>query len=652
MTHARRPFLLALVASTCLTATSALAEDGVVRLRLLGTSDLHASILAYDYYRDREDPSQGFARVASLIRLARQEAPNALFFDNGDTIQGNPLGDYVARERGLKAGEAHPIHAALAKLGVAAGALGNHEFNYGLDFLRRSLGGAQFPVLSANVFLADGDTDSSNDKPAFEPYRILPVKVKFESGGDTEIKVGVTSFVPPQIMAWDQANLAGKVTTRDIVASAKAIVPEIRAKGADIVVALAHTGLSFAPAAEMDENAGVALTTVPGIDAIITGHAHGVFPGPAFANQPGVDLAKGTINGVPVVMPGFWGSHLGVIDLTLKRDGAVWKVADTAAQVRPIAERKDGKLVATVASDPEVEAVAKTVHEETLAYIRKPVGEATAPINSFFALVQDDPSIQIVTNAQTWYVAKLLKGTAREGMPILSAGAPFKAGGRAGVENYTDVPAGPLAIKNAADLYLYPNTLRAVELTGAQVAEWLEMSAGAFNRIDPAKTEEQSLLNPDFPSYNYDVIDGVTYRIDVSKPARYGADGKLVAADSHRIVDLQYQGKPIDPAAKFVVVTNNYRAGGGGKFPGLDGTNIIIEAPDENRTVLINYIFEQKTINPSADGNWGFAPIGGNPVVTFPSTPKAQSILPKDGRIVYVGEAADGFAKYAVKFSK
>ncbi|HEY9348180.1 MAG TPA: 5'-nucleotidase C-terminal domain-containing protein, partial [Inquilinus sp.] len=208
-----------------------------------------------------------------------------------------------------------------------------------------------------------------------------------------------------------------------------------------------------------------------------------------------------------------------------------------------------------------------------------------------------------------------------------------------------------IAIKNVADLYLYPNTVRAVRVSGAIVREWLERSAGIFNRIDPAKTGEQPLIDPGFPSYNFDVIDGVTYRIDLTQPSRYDGDGKLVAPDAHRIVDLQFQGKPIDEKQDFVVVTNNYRAGGGGSFPGLDGKNIVVEAPDTNRDVLVRFIHEQGRINPTADGNWSFAPLPKSVVVTFPGSPAAAHAVPPGLTIEPAGEAGDGFAKYRLVFA-
>jgi len=312
--------------------------------------------------------------------------------------------------------------------------------------------------------------------------------------------------------------------------------------------------------------------------------------------------------------------------------------------------RMEGRQrVPVVDNDPAIVAAVKHEHEGTLAFVRKAVGKTSARIHSYFALVQDDPSIQIVTDAQKWYVENLLKGTEYDKLPVLSAGAPFKAGGRSGPDFYTDIPAGDLAVKNVADLYLYPNTVQVVRVTGAQVKEWLEMSAGIFNQIDPNSTAEQALLNSNFPSFNYDVIDGVTYKIDVTKPRRYDNDGKLVASDSHRVVDLAYQGKPIDPAMVFAVATNNYRASGGGKFPALDGKNVIVESPEENRTVIIEYLFEKGAIDPSADNNWSFAKPVKPVTVVFESSPAAEALLATTKGMTKLGPGASGFMRYALK---
>jgi 2',3'-cyclic-nucleotide 2'-phosphodiesterase/3'-nucleotidase len=262
--------------------------------------------------------------------------------------------------------------------------------------------------------------------------------------------------------------------------------------------------------------------------------------------------------------------------------------------------------------------------------------------------VADDPSVQIVSIAQAWYIDQMMQGTEHEGLPILSAAAPFKAGGRQGPEYYTDVPVGDVAIKNVADLYLYPNTVRAVRITGQQVKDWLERSAGMFNQITPGE-QDQVLLNPEFPSYNFDVMDGVTYRIDLSQPARFDKDGNVVNPEANRIVDLAYNGQPVDPAQEFIVATNNYRAEGGGSFPGADGSTVVFEAPDTNRDVIVRYIVDQGTINPAADGNWGFVPMSGTTVL-FDTGPKAADYLEAvpDLTIEPAGEGEDGFSRFRI----
>ena len=649
MAHIRNTGAVLVGLSLALASGTALA-DSSVSLRILETTDIHTHLVNYDYYRDGASDTVGLAKVATLLKTARGEAENMVLVDNGDLIQGNPLGDYMAKERGLKKGEVHPVYKAMNLLGYDAANIGNHEFNYGLDFLATSLAGADFPYVSANIFVDDGDDNAENDKPYFEPYVLLDREFVDDNGKTHKAKVGVIGFVPPQVMQWDKVNLAGKVISKDIVDMAKKYVPEMRAKGADIVIAVPHSGFSTMERHGMEENATYYLSEVEGIDAILFGHAHTVFPSEDFADVKGVDLAKGTINGVAAVMPGFWGSHLGVIDLQLNvSDDGTWSVVDSLSEARPIYQREGREVTPLVEADPDVVAAVKEEHEATIAYMREGVGTTEAPINSFFALVADDPSIQIVTNAQKWYLEKLLNGSEYDGIPILSAGAPFKAGGRGGPDYFTDIAEGKIALKNVADLYIYPNTVRAVLLNGDQVREWLEMSAGQFNQIDPNSSEEQPLINPDFPTYNYDVIDGVTYQIDVTKPVRYNKAGEVVNADSHRIVNLAFEGKPVSADQQFVVATNNYRAGGGGNFPGLDGSTVIVEAPDENRTVLGNYILSEKTIDPKADGNWSFAPIGDASEVTFVTSPKASSAVNAPDDISFIGEDKDGFAKYVLQ---
>ncbi|SHH77827.1 bifunctional 2',3'-cyclic-nucleotide 2'-phosphodiesterase/3'-nucleotidase [Marivita hallyeonensis] len=644
----RRGFLASTAGFIALHPYAVQASTNQAHLRIMETTDLHVHVHPYDYYADRPSDRVGLSRVASIVEGIRAEAGNSLLLDNGDFLQGNPMGDYIAYERGMKEGDMHPIITAMNVLGFEGSTLGNHEFNYGLDFLMKALAGASFPVVTANVAKTAGATPREDDT-LVPPYAILDRMLVDGAGEAHPIRVGLIGFVPPQIMTWDRRHLEGNVTARDILETARAYVPQMREEGADIIIALSHSGIGAAEAEDMMENASIPLAGVDGIDVILSGHSHLVFPSSTYAETPGLDVDAGTIGGKPGVMAGFWGSHMGLVDLLLERDGGGWRVVSHTSEARPIYQRNEDRSITALVEDfqPVLEATAQD-HEETLAYVRRAVGKTDAALHSYFALVADDPSVQIVSNAQRWYIEQMMQGTPHEGLPILSAAAPFKAGGRGGPDYYTDVPVGDVAIKNVADLYLYPNTVRAVRVTGAQVKDWLERSAGMFNQVE-AGAADAPLLNANFPSYNFDVIDGVTYEIDLSQPSKFDRDGAVINPDANRIVNLSYNGAPLDPNAEFIIATNNYRAGGGGSFPGT-GDTIVFEGPDTNRDVIVRFIVEQGTVSPRADFNWRFKPMEGTSVIfeTGPSGAKYASEL-QGMTLEEAGTNDDGFALFRMQ---
>ncbi|WP_426447214.1 bifunctional 2',3'-cyclic-nucleotide 2'-phosphodiesterase/3'-nucleotidase [Siccibacter colletis] len=626
-----------------------------VDLRILETTDLHSNMMDFDYYKDAPTEKFGLVRTASLINVAREEATNSVLVDNGDLIQGSPLGDYMA-SKGLKAGEIHPVYKALNTLDYAVGNLGNHEFNYGLDYLHKALAGAKFPYVNANII------DVKTQKPLFTPWLIQDTAVKDQDGKSHTLKIGYIGFVPPQIMTWDKANLEGKVTVNDITESARRYVPEMREKGADIVVVIAHSGLSAEPYKTLAENSVYYLSEVPGVDAILFGHAHAVFPGKDFAAIKGADIEKGTLNGIPAVMPGMWGDHLGVVDLVLNNDGGSWKVAQSKAEARPIYDAAAKK--ALVAEDTNLVKVLKADHDATREFVSQPIGKSADNMYSYLSLVQDDPTVQVVNNAQRAYVEHFIQGDPDlANLPVLTAAAPFKAGGRKNdPASFVEVEKGQLTFRNAADLYLYPNTLVVMKVTGQEVKDWLECSAGQFNQIDIHSSKPQSLINwDDFRTYNFDVIDGVNYQIDVTQPAKYDGECQVINPQAERIRQLTFNGKPVDLKATFLVATNNYRAYGG-KFAGTGDSHIAFASPDENRAVLAAWIGAETKrngeIHPAADNNWRLAPIHSDtPLdIRFETSPgdKAAAFIRSHAQYPMQQVATDdiGFAIYKLNLQK
>ena len=370
------------------------------------------------------------------------------------------------------------------------------------------------------------------------------------------------------------------------------------------MIAISHGGLDNSPYLPSMENGNYYLSQVPGIDAMLLGHSHQTFPDAASTspqfNLPGVDKAKGLVNGVPTVMANFWGKHLGVIKMSISYDGKAWVVSKdkTKVEARSI-KNADGTYVAV---DPSVAPLVETEHQATIAYVKTPIGSTDFNMNSYFADVGDVSAIQIVNQAQADYISTYVKANLPQyaSLPVLSVSAPFKSG-FAGGGDFTDVAAGNVAINNAADLYLYPNTIYAVKVTGQDVKNWLETAAKRFNQINPALTTEQALISS-FPGYNFDMFTNsdLQYEIDVTQ------------AVGSRIKNLTYKGAALSMTQEFIIATNNYRASGGGNFPGIDGTKTIYASPDANRDVLISYIKSVKTLKLASNGSarsWKFSKV-------------------------------------------
>lgn len=644
--------------------SGAVAPGTKATLALLETADLHSNVRSYDYFKLAEDQTMGFERVSTLIKQARAEFPNTLLLDNGDTIQGTALADYQAQVNPLPCSDTLAMYKVMNAAKFDGGGIGNHEFNYGLPFLNQVTGsrfdvdglpepaaqtacaGPTFPQVLANVYSV------KTKAPLFQPYTIITKQLSAATpDGKTvtaPVKVGIIGFAPPAIMTWDKRWLDGKVYTVGAREAAEQYIPEMRAKGADLVVVISHGGLDGSPYSPTMENASWHLSRVPGVDAMLIGHSHQIFPDAnstaAQFDLPGVDKAKGLVNGVPTVMANYWGKHLGVIKLELAHDGTRWTVDKTATTVQARSIQKADKTY--VEADPSVAAAIEAEHQATIAYVKTPIGTTDYRMSSYFADVGDPGAIQIVNQAQAAYVKDYIAANLPDlaALPVLSVSAPFKSGFGGG-SDYTDVQAGNVAINNAADLYLYPNTVYAVKVNGDELKAWLETAARRFNQISTTAATEQQLIGS-FPGYNFDMFTtpDLRYEIDVTQPV------------GSRIRNLTYLGAPVTASQQFIVATNNYRASGGGNFPGLDGSKTVYASPDANRDVLISYIKKIGTITRAANGSarsWRFTKVATAGKVVFSSAPGQLPQAQAAGLTNITLESADdgsgkNLSKYAI----
>ena len=564
-----------------------------VKLTIMGTTDLHGTVFNWDYFKNAEYDDKakndiGLAKVATLVEALRVQRgrDHTLMIDAGDTIQGTPLAYYFARIAPITDGHVHPMAAAMNHIGYDAAALGNHEFNYGIPLLRAFAAQLDFPLLGANAI------DSATRLPAFAPYVIKTVKVK----GEQPIRVGILGLTNPGIAIWDKANVQGKMTFPGLVEQAKIWVPRMRSAGVDVVIVAAHSGAdtssSYGDALPYPENAATLVAEqVPGIDAILVGHAHQEITEKRVTNLE-------TRREVVLTEPLRWGMRLSLIDLSLLKVRGLWVVQSVKSSVLNSN---------TVPEDPEVVKLLTADHARVVTYVNTVIGSCTEAMSCATARYEDTAALDFINLVQAEAVRTALAGTAAAALPVLSIAAPFN---RAAA-----IPAGPVSVRDVAGLYIFDNTLLGITFTGAEVKAYLEKSAEYFKHVTSTGpfTPEQltnaaTVVAPNgTPDYNYDVMGGLdaplTYDIDVAQPV------------GSRIVNLAYAGKPIDPVAKFVVAINNYRQSGGGGFPDVTTAPVVHNAQQEIRQLIIDWVTSHKVIDPPAfkSTDWRLVS-GGQPV--------------------------------------
>lgn len=600
-------------------------DSGRLDLRIMATTDLHMHVLGYDYFANRPCKGLGLSRTAALIAQERASARNCLLFDNGDFLQGSPMGDYLAEAGNIGPNRVHPAIAAMNALRYDAATLGNHDFSFGLGFLRRTMAGAAFPYVATNL--------STNRPLPCMPDLLLHRRFQDRHGKLQDLRIGILGFLPPQTVFWEP-DLRSSIAIKDILSSAREAITRLQFKEADLIIALSHSGIGALRASPMMENASTALAALDGIDLVIAGHSHRVFPAADHPSGPGIDTLRGTLAGKPAVLPGFWGSHLGIIDLELKRNSKGWKIDGFSVRAEQVAGDQH---------NPDVSRPALSAHQQTLRHFRRRVGRTERPLSSYFSLIGDDPGLRLVNMAQRWHARRALHGTRWQDLPILSAAAPFRAGGRGGPHHYTNIQAGRLTRRNIADLYLFPNRICAIHLQGCEVTEWLERAAGQFHQILPGSSDHP-LIDPEFPSYNFDVIDGLDWQIDLTQPPRYAPDGRLLHRKARRVCNVRHRGRSITMEQEFILVTNSYRLSGCGLFaPIASGRPALLDSAFRTREVLRRYVTRRRVLSPESRTGWSFSPLPGTSVLFRTSPAAAPQLSRLSTPVEPIGLDSEGF---------
>ena len=516
-----------------------------VQITILSTTDLHGNINPIDYYTNKPD-NRGLAKMATLIKRFRKEQPNLLLIDSGDTIQGSPLESFHGRKNNQPP---DPMMLTMDSLNYDAMTVGNHEYNFGLKVLEKARHEANFPWLSANTY------DKATNKPHYKPYVIKEV---------AGVQIGILGLTTPGIPNWDNPpNYAG-LEFHEPVAEARKWVAILRdQEKVDVVVIAMHMGLEedlstgqVNPGQVPNENEAIAIAKeVPGIDVIFMGHTHR-------------DVPSLYINGVLLTQANAWGRHLARADLYLQKAGTGWRMYAKSARTIPA----DGR----VEPDPEIVKLAEPYDRETQGWLSRVIGQSSQELTAREARFRDTAILDLIQKVQL-----------EAGKADVSMVASFNADAR--------IAKGPVSVRDIAGLYVYENTLAVLEVTGQQLKDALEHSAKYFKPYVPGKPLNEQ-VDEKIPAYNFDIAEGVTYELDISKPI------------GQRIQNLRFHGQPLSPTKKLRLATNNYRVNGGGGYTMYKNAPVVYRSSEEIRELIIDWVERNKTIPVSPNNNWRIVP--------------------------------------------
>jgi len=516
-----------------------------VQITILGTTDLHGNINPIDYYTNKPD-NRGIAKVATLIKRIRNEQPNVLLIDSGDTIQGSPLESFHGRKNNTPP---DPMMLVMSSLNYDAMTVGNHEYNFGLKVLEKARSEAKFPWLSANTY------DKAKQQPHYKPYIVKEV---------AGVRIGILGLTTPGVPNWDNPpNYAG-LEFHEPVAEARKWVPILREREkTDVVVIAMHMGLEedlrtgeTSPGQVPHENEAIAIAKeVPGVDVIFMGHTHR-------------DVPSVYINGVLLTQANHWGRHLARADLYLQKAASGWRMYAKSARTIPADDR--------VEPDPEVVKLSEPYDRETQAWLSRVIGQSSEELTAREARFRDTAILDLIQKVQL-----------DAGKADVSMVANFNAAAR--------IAKGPVSVRDIAGLYVYENTLVVLEVTGQQLEDALEHSAKYFKAYEPGKPASD-LVDEKIPAYNFDIAEGVAYDLNISKPI------------GQRIQNLRFRGQPLSPAKKLRLATNNYRVNGGGGYDMYKNAPVVYRSSEEIRELIIDWLEKNKTVPTTPTNNWRILP--------------------------------------------
>jgi len=516
-----------------------------VQITVLGTTDLHGNINPIDYYTNKPD-NRGIAKVATLIKRIRKEQPNVVLIDSGDTIQGSPLESFHGRKNNAPP---DPMMLVMNSLNYDSMTVGNHEYNFGLKVLEKARGEAKFPWLSANTY------DIAKQQTHYKPYIVKEV---------AGVKIGILGLTTPGIPNWDNPpNYAGLEFHEPLV-EARKWVPILRdQEKADVVVIAMHMGLEedlstgvMSPGQVLHENEAILIAKeVPGVDVIFMGHTHR-------------DVPSLYINGVLLTQANHWGRHLARADLYLQKTGTGWRMYAKSARTMPSDDH--------VEPDPEVVKIAEPYDRETQAWLSRQIGESPEELTARDARFRDTAILDLIQKVQL-----------DAGKADVSMVASFNPAAR--------IAKGPVSVRDIAGLYVYENTLVVLEVTGQQLKDALEHSAKYFKEYVPGKPASD-LVDEKIPAYNFDIAEGVTYDLDISKPI------------GQRIQNLRFHGQLLSLTRKLRLATNNYRVNGGGGYDMYKNAPVVYRSSEEIRELIIDWVEKNKTVPTTPNNNWRILP--------------------------------------------